>query len=352
MIYGATGYTGTLLAEEALRRGHQPVLAGRSRERLAPLAQRLGLKYVVFDLNDVNTIAGAIADMALVLHAAGPFIDTAAPMLRACLATKTHYLDITGEIAVFENIFHDHETALKNGIALIGGVGFDVVPTDCLALYVTQQVPAAHTLEIAFDSLTQISSGTFKSALGSAGAGGQIRRDGVLQPYPIGRGGQAVRFSHGERYTLPIPWGDLATAYRSTGVPNITTLAAVPRSLAWAARLLGPLAGALARSAAFTRLAARLAEQRLPGPGAALRETGRSYVRARALNREGTISAEAWLETVEPYRFTAEAGVRAVEQTLDYHPVGALTPAQAFGVDFVLDIPGTVRLDRVEGIRG
>lgn len=349
MIYGATGYTGTLIAEAAVSRGHQPVLAGRSRDKVAALAKRLGLKYVVFDLSDINTIAGAIADMDIVLNAAGPFIHTGDPMIRACLATKTHYLDIAGEVPALENLFSYHDTALKNGMALIGGVGFDVVPTDCLALYVAQQVKTAHWLEIAFKGLDSTSSGTTKSVIEGAPGGGFIRRDGALQPYPPGKGGKHIRFSNGEFYAMPIPRGDLATAYRTTGCPNITAYKAIPRSLALAVRLTFPLVQRAMQSPFLIRLTTRLAERFISGPDAATRETERAYIRARAANKEGTVSVEAWLEVVEPYRFTAESSVRAVEQTAEFHPVGAITSALAFGADFVLDVPGTVRMDKLSG---
>src|SRR5215207_11302762 len=153
MIYGATGYTGQLVAEEAVKRGHEPILAGRNRETLAPIAKRLGLKYMVFDLNDVKIVAEAIGDLDVVYHAAGPFVKTSEPMVKACLATGTHYLDITGEYAVMESVYKLHEAALANKIALICGVGFDIVPSDCLAAYVAQKINAPHTIEIAVHPL-------------------------------------------------------------------------------------------------------------------------------------------------------------------------------------------------------
>ncbi|MEO1644032.1 MAG: NAD(P)H-binding protein, partial [Chloroflexota bacterium] len=105
MIYGATGYTGQLVVAEAVARGHRPLLAGRNPEKLATLADTYDLDFVAFQLNDPTVIAEAIADMDVVYHAAGPFVYTSEPMIRACLATHTHYLDITGEIDVFEQTF-------------------------------------------------------------------------------------------------------------------------------------------------------------------------------------------------------------------------------------------------------
>src|SRR6266516_7689334 len=100
MIYGANGYTGELIAREAVRRGHRPILAGRSAEKIEPLARELGCAWRAFPLDEPQ-----LREASLVLHCAGPFINTAMPMVRACLASGAHYLDITGEIEVFESIF-------------------------------------------------------------------------------------------------------------------------------------------------------------------------------------------------------------------------------------------------------
>ena len=168
MIYGANGYTGRLIAGEAIRRGHAPILAGRDRDRIEPLARELGLDFRVFDLVD----AAPNLDVAAVLHCAGPFSSTSAPMARACLATRTHYLDITGEIAVFESIFGTHDTAVRSGVALIPGVGFDVVPTDCLAAKLSAALPDAQELTLAFYARGgMVSRGTLKTMLEGAGRG-------------------------------------------------------------------------------------------------------------------------------------------------------------------------------------
>ena len=133
LLYGAYGYTGELIAEEAIARGHRPVLAGRSQKKLAPLAAKLGLDMRVFDLRNEMEVAEHIAEFDLVFHAAGPFIHTSLPMVRACLRTQTHYVDITGEVPVFEQNFGFDAEAQAASIAIVSGAGFDVVPSDCLA---------------------------------------------------------------------------------------------------------------------------------------------------------------------------------------------------------------------------
>lgn len=339
MIYGATGFSGRLIAEEAVRRGHRPLLAGRSAEKLAPLADRLGLEYAAFSLDDLTTAARAIKDVDLVFHAAGPFIHTADTMLRACVVTSRNYIDITGEYPVLENTFSYDATARRLKVAFISGAGFDVVPSDCLAGYVAARVPDATHLEIAITSITRLSAGTVQSGLALAASGGLVRRDGHLQAYPLGSGGKKIPFSHGEQFAIPIPWGDLVTAYQSTGIPNITTYMGLRRPLAYTVQVFAPLAQPFLGSRWMQKMVGNLFAHRLKttqGNGASLW--------ARATNAEGE-SAQAWMSTAEPYQFTARAGVRMVERVLSERPTGALTPAQAFGVDFALEIEGTRRID-------
>jgi short subunit dehydrogenase-like uncharacterized protein len=343
MLYGASGYTGHLIAEEAVRRGHRPVLAGRSREKLAPLAERLGLELAVIGLDDVRGLVAAMEGLPLVLHAAGPFVHTSEAMVQACLAAGAHYLDITGEIPVFENTFHHDAEARARGICLMSGVGFDVVPTDCLALYVAQRVPGAHELDLAIFQ-AQASAGTAKSALGQLPSGGRVRRGGALQPWPMGKGLRRVRFADAERTVAPVPWGDLVTAWHTTGIPNITTYMALPRAVGRAIRLTYPLLKRMLSVDAVRHGAERIIEARLHGPDETARTELRSHSWAEARAADGR-RTQAWLDLPEGYTFTAAAAVRAAEEVLARKLVGAHTPAKAFGADFVLSIPGCRRLD-------
>src|SRR5581483_1843854 len=186
LIYGAYGYTGTLVAEEAVRRGHRPLLAGRAVEKLAPLAARLGLDDVAVGLEDQAALVRALEGVDLVFHAAGPFVHTSAPMIRACLAAGASYLDVTGEIPVFQNTFAHDAEARERGVSLISGVGFDVVPTDCLACHVAEQVPGAVELELTIAATAlQPSAGTTRTMLEELPAGGLVRRAGRLVPVPL-----------------------------------------------------------------------------------------------------------------------------------------------------------------------
>lgn len=355
LLYGAYGYTGRLIIEEAVRRSHRPVLAGRDAAKLAVLGERYDLDWIALDLTYADRLVKTVERFETVLHVAGPFVHTADPMIRACLAGKTNYLDITGEIPVYENTLRQDHAAKASGVALISGVGFDIVPSDCLAAYVAEQLPGATHLETAISSGSGISAGTAKSLFGMVnhfGRGAVVRRNGRLVPQPFGRHGRTVRFSNGKtRHVIPIPWGDVVTAYHNTGIPNITSHLAFPKTPGFG--LLADPTLKLAMSPRFNRLTSAVLEQTLPGPDEKTRQKARAYLWACASKESGE-TTEAWLETPEAYYFTAVCAVRCVEAIATGNITGALTPAQAFGTDFVLSIPGTKRLDhfQVEGGNG
>lgn len=348
LIYGASGYTGSLLAEEAVRRGHRPILAGRSAARLRPLAERLGLPARAAGLDDPAELDRLLDGVGLVLHAAGPFAWTSAPMVAACLRAGADYLDITGEVPVFEQVFQQDGAARAAGVRLLPGVGFDVVPSDCLAAHVAGQLPGARGLEIAVTATGGLSAGTLRSAIEHLPRGALVRRAGQLTPQRLGAGARRLAFTDGrgrlERTGLIASWGDLVTAFRSTGIPDITTYLCFPGRLAAGPRWAGPALQLAMRLGPTRRLAQAAAGRLVHGPSAALRESGRGMVWARAAGPDGQ-DRQAWLVTPETYRFTALAGIRCVERLLaPTGPApGAATPAQLFGADFVLEIPGVQR---------
>ena len=345
LIYGATGFTGRLVAEEALRRGHHPVLAARSAEKLGALAGSLGLDSIAFDLQGGDRLARILEDFQAVFHAAGPFRLTGGPMLTACLKAGTHYLDITGEIPVLEANLALDPQAKAAGISVVSGSGFDVVPTDCLANIVAHRLSHPTYLEIAFAGISRSSAGTIKSGLVEAPLEVMIRRDGRLVHAPLGFGGKWVCFSDRERYVLPVPWGDVATAYHSTGIGNIVVYMAFPPQVAASLRTFGLTIQGLLRPRGVQALVSKAVDLFVRGPDEEARRTNRSYIWAWARNELGE-SREAWLETIEPYQFTAVTGVRCVEKVLagEVQP-GAFTPAQAYGSDFILEMPETRLLD-------
>ncbi|HSK75497.1 MAG TPA: saccharopine dehydrogenase NADP-binding domain-containing protein [Thermoanaerobaculia bacterium] len=346
MIYGANGYTGELAAREAARKGLKPVLAGRNAEAVGKLARELGLPSRTFSLDDSTGTAAELFGIKAVLHCAGPFIKTSAPMVAACLGTGASYLDITGEIPVFERVLSQGEAARRAGVALIPGVGFDVVPTDCLAARLKEALPDATDLVLAFyTDKGGVSRGTLKTMIESMPHAGAIRRDGKIVPVPIAFDSREIDFGRGgRRWAMTIPWGDVSTAYHSTGIPNIRVYSGTPPSQIRRMKRLAPLLP-LAGWPPVKRFAQRWVERRVTGPSLEQRETARVYLWGQARNAAGR-TVTATLETPEAYRFTAESAVAAVERVLagKVQP-GAWTASRAFGPGFVTELPGVVAGD-------
>jgi short subunit dehydrogenase-like uncharacterized protein len=335
MLYGANGYTGELIAAEALRRGMRPMLAGRREERVRPLAERLGLDFRCFGLDDV---AAHLDGIDLVLLAAGPFSATSRPVVDACLASGTHYLDITGEIEVFEAVFARHDEARARGCVLMPGTGFDVVPSDCLAVSLASAVPDADALELAFHSSAGPSAGTTKTVIENLPRGGAARVGGRIVRVPTGWRTRTVPFRDRERLAMSIPWGDVATAYRSTKIPNITVYLAMPprqMSMLRTTRLVAPLLGLGPVQSLLKGLAGRFVE----GPSAEARGKARTQLWGRATSPRHAV--EGTLVTPEGYALTAVASVEIAARVLagGVEP-GAWTPAQALGGGFVAELDG------------
>ncbi len=338
MIYGANGYTGRLTAQLAAERGLKPVLAGRSESRVRAVAEALDLPWRQVDLNDPRQLDHALAEVDAVVHMAGPFSRTSRPMFDACLRGATHYLDITGEIEVLEDVLGRHRQAQTAGITAIPGVGFDVVPTDCLAAMLAEQLPDATELDLAFGGVGKMSPGTTKTMIEGMGKakGGAARIDGRIVPVPAAWKSRSVPFPRAKPHVVSIPWGDVSSAYHSTGIPTITTYMSMPlaavKSLKRGARLQPLLKLAPLRSLAQT-----LAGWLVKGPDEALRISGYTDVWGEVRNANGDWVQGA-LTTPEGYSFTADSAIRAVLAVLDEQVrPGAYTPSQAFGKDFVFD---------------
>jgi len=339
ILYGATGYTGRLIAAEAARRDLRPVLAGRDGAEVGAIAESLGLEWKAFSLEDPRALREAIRGVRLVLHCAGPFSVTAEPMIEACLSEGVHYLDITGEIGVFQFAHGKTETARRADVVLIPGVGFDVVPTDCLAASLVEALPAATELKLAFESTGGLSPGTAKTSIEGLRNGGKVRRDGILETVPLAWKSLRVPFAHAERTAVTIPWGDVYTAFISTGVPDIEVYLSMPpamiawlRRLRWAQPLLGwgPLQSFLKRRV----------DRKLGGPTPAQREASYGQLWGEAKSADGrTVSAT--MTTPNGYDLTVSAGLGIVEYLLENTVEGGYyTPSLLMGSGYAATLPG------------
>jgi short subunit dehydrogenase-like uncharacterized protein len=353
MIYGANGYTGGLVARLAAGRGERPILAGRDARAVAVLAGELGLAYRAASLNDPVTLRRALEGIDVVAHCAGPFEVTARAMVDACLVTGTHYVDVAGEIAVFESIYERHDEAQRAGVVLLPGAGFDVVPTDCLAATLAAQLPTANVLELAFLAGGGTSRGTVKVGLRSATRGNLRRVDGALVSTPIGEPRRVVPFPSGDRMVGAFAWGDLVTGYRSTGIPTITVYTRVPLPSGTVGRLGGAALRVLLRFAPTRALATIVASRGVTGPDAARRARTGCEIWGEVRDADGR-ARSATLTGPNAYALTADALLRAVGYVGagagPGGPIepGAHTPATALGAEFVRELAG-VRLSAVTG---
>lgn len=339
MIYGATGYTGVLTAERAVQLGERPILAGRSEEKVRPLAERLGLPWRVFPLDDDAAVVAGLDGVDTALLIAGPFSATSRPFFKACLATGTHYLDITGEMSVFESVLGRNEKARAAGIVAMPGVGLDVVPTDCMAAMLHDRLPDATHLELAIWGLGGLSPGTTKTMVEGLALGSAERVDGRIIPVPSGHSTRTVRFVSAERFIVSVPWGDVSTAFHTTGIPNIRTYFALKPAVVTGMRLndlLKPIYGAKP----VQRMLKWFVEQTVKGPDESARRIARVEIWGEARNAAGTV-VQGRFVVPEGYTFTADAAIACVRGVrAGKVPAGAVTPAKAFGGNFVMTLPG------------
>lgn len=346
LLYGANGYTGELIAREAVRRGLRPILAGRSKQKIKRLAAELNCPSAVYELDDHTSLVSSLQNVAAVLHCAGPFTATARSMMQACLASHVHYLDITGEIAVFELAHGVHEKAQRSGIVLCPGVGFDVVPTDCLALKLKQALPDATHLALGFDSRAGLSKGTAKTMVESIGEGSRVRREGRIVEVPLASQTRRVDFGNSERLAVGIPWGDVSTAYYSTGIGNIEVLTA-SSTKAVARMRRANLLRPLLRKRWVRGLIKFGIEQRLRPPSTAQRDNNPSFVWGEVRNDAGRI-VTGRVVTANGYALTVASSLAIMTEVLSgRHPPGYATPSMLVGADFVSTLPGSsqIRLD-------
>ncbi len=303
------------------------------------LAERLSLPWRAFALDGTDAAIEGIDGVDLVLHAAGPFSATSRPMVDACLEAGAHYLDITGEIPVFEAAFARDTEARDAGIVLFPGTGFDVVPSDCLAASLHAAMPDATRLYLAIAAIGTASRGTMKTMVEGIAEGGAVRRGGVIERVPSGWKTRTIPFHDKPRLCVTLPWGDVSTAYHSTGIGDIEVYMSMPASLALGAKALGAVAPILRLGAVQRALKSRI--DRLPeGPDAAHRASGRSELWGRVEDGRGR-GVEGTLTTPEGYRLTVDSALACVKGVLSGEvSAGFTTPSCAFGASFISTLEG------------
>ncbi|RYF80924.1 MAG: hypothetical protein EOO03_17015, partial [Chitinophagaceae bacterium] len=345
----ANGYTGELIARFAAQYGLQPVLAGRRKEAIEPLAQKLGLASKIFDLQDKPALLAALKEVKLIVHCAGPYDHTAKPVVEACLETQTHYIDLNGDLDVFEALKKYDQQAKEKNIMLLPGAGFDVVPTDCLALWLKKKMPDAHQLEIAFAILgSKLSRGTSMTTILKLGEPGAVRKNGIITPEPVGKTGRWVEFATdttGGRkkvFVMSIPWGDVSTAFFSTGIPNIASYTAIPRGV-WLFNKGQVLFNWLLRTSFVRGIARWVVNSQSPGPGDAVRDKAVSLIHAEVKDQKGN-SEVVNMICPEAYSLTASSMLLVSKKILEGNfKAGYQTPSTAYGEDLVMELQGVKR---------
>ncbi|WP_128477794.1 saccharopine dehydrogenase family protein [Halorussus pelagicus] len=348
LVYGSYGYTGALVAQSALERGLTPVLSGRSAEKVEAQATDLGLDHRVFSLQHPEVVERQVAGFSAVLNCAGPVSETAEPLYSACLNAGTDYLDITGELDVLEAVAGRADEAEATDVTLLPAVGFDVVPTDCLAGYLANALPSATRLTLAIDGMGTLSSGTAKSIAEGLARPGAVREDGRIRSVPSAWKTRRLDFGRGPKPAVTIPWGDVSSAYHTTGIPNIETYATVPEYAATVMANTRPLAPLLGSRPVRSALKA-VVDRVVSGPTTEERARNSARVWGEVEDDDGRRFA-ARMRTPDPYSLTARTAVEAARRVVSNEvKAGFHTPASAFGPEFALAFDGVERED-VRGV--
>jgi len=342
LLYGANGYSAQLATERAVALGMRPVLAGRSHASVQEVARRFGLDHLVFDLSDQDALVSQLQGFRVVAHCAGPFFRTAEQMMLAALAARVHYVDISGEIPTFDLGQSLHGEAQAGGVVLCPGVGFDVIPTDCVAACLKEALPDASELSLSFAGDMGLSHGTLTTLVEGLSNGFFVREAGNMKKVRRTYGRRRIDFGKGPVPVAVFPWGDLSTAYWTTGIPNIRDY------LPYAGGLPELVLSDALLPVLGLGLVQRFIKSKIKpgGPDAASRAVQLVYVWGEVKNASGQVRT-AHLTTAHGYTVTAEGIVTAVRQLLAHPPAqgGYFTPSQLLGARAIERFEGASKIE-------
>ncbi len=340
LLYGANGYTGKLIAKHAKSYSLEPTLAGRNLKSIKELAESLQLPYEIVELEDEKKLDKIVSEHEVVIHAAGPFSRTARAMIESCIKNNVHYTDINGDISCFELAKKYDEKAKEQNCMIMPGVGFDVVPTDCIAKLLYEQLPDASDLKIAFATIgSSISHGTATTMAEKIGEMGARRENGKIVRVPLGKNSMWVNFGNKKLFCMSIPWGDISTAFHTTGIKNIETFTAVKPALHNQLKLQ-VLFNWILRTKWVKQIIMNRIDKRPAGPNDQMLENGKCLVWGQVTNNFGEIK-EARLRGPEGYLFTAHSSlIIAKKITEGIWEKGYQTPAGMYGHELAREIPG------------
>ncbi len=340
MIYGAYGFTGEWLAKQAVAQQMNPIIAGRDALKTKRLAIKLGLEFRTFSIEDDKTIEANLKDIDLLYNLAGPYCKSAPTLVEACLRTKTHYMDLTGDLEIYDFLYSLDRVAKESGILIMPGVGFNIIATECVAAHTAQKLSHCDTLDIVMATQAKPSKGTFKQMIALLPKGGYEIKDSSLHQCKIEKSDIIVNFPHKKRTAFKIPIGELVACYKSMEIPNIRVYYAL--SSFWAS---------LAESMLYSfskfygkrygkKLLSGIASTYAKGPSENSMLHDKAFVYAKASSSKDGVYAETMIKTPEPYLFTVLIALKAITKVLDSNYKGAMTPLEAFGSSFVFDVEG------------
>jgi short subunit dehydrogenase-like uncharacterized protein len=344
LLYGSTGFVGGAIAHLAVQNGLRPIIAGRDAAKIEAQATELGIEHRVFSLDDSTAMDKVLKEVTVVLNCAGPYIYTFKPMVDGCLRTGTHYLDITGEIPVYEALAARDAQAKAQGVMLLPSVGFDVVPTDCLALHLKQRLPSATRLTLAFQSEgpAGLPPGTQRTMIEMIPFGHRVRHQGRLKIPKRGVKTRLIDFGQGPVQATRLTWGDVFMAYYSTGIPNIEDYVVLPEAMRRQIALVDYLLP-LFKLGAVRNLLKRGVK---PGPTAEQRAKTSTHVWGEVEDDQGRKAVSRLHGPEAGVVWTTRAALAAVQKVLAGNASpGFQTPALAYGADFVLECEGVTRED-------
>lgn len=341
IVYGAYGYTGKLISNQLKDKIQDVLLSGKNENKLRTLSDNTGFSFLAIDLQNKKNLTELFSQTEIVINAAGPFINTCCQIIEACIESKSHYIDINGDIKVFEIIKSYGEKATQAGVMILSGAGFDIVPSDCLAVKLKKMMTNPTHLKIAFaTSGGGISHGTALTVLGRIGEKALKREDGKLKQISMGKNSMWVDFGEAKKFTINMSWGDVSTAYTSTGIENIETYMAVKPKIYYFLKLQF-IFNWLLRLGIVRNMIKNYIDKNIVGPNEISREKAYSLFYAEIKNSSGhTMSAR--LKTDEGYNLTAKATVLIAKKVLNNDfKIGYQTPAKAYSENLIFEIEGT-----------
>lgn len=344
LIYGAYGYTGSLLVKVACEKGFKPVLAGRDEEKLRLLAEEYKLEYKVFSLDDEAVVYENTRGYDVIYNLAGPYDETAEILIKAALENRCHYFDLAGDFNIYDLAYSYHEQALERGIAIIPGTGFNTLATETLGAFAASKIENVHQLDVAIAALTNPSKGTFNQALRMLQRGGFVVKDGKISDFPLGKGIKKIKFPHAEMKSFPVPLGELSALKRSTNAKNVRCYLSLSGMVADSFEYFGDLLVAFSTKSYGKAIIKKTAKSFFSGPSLDTNLNASAYVWARASNKSGD-NFEVIMQTPEAYYFTVLASLEALREITENPKSGSLSTSQAFGINFPLKIEGVKRSD-------